>query len=82
MIDATVKALAQMFSLPLRHVLFKAIGLALLLIAIIGIALNRLFAALAQSGATWAEQTSGVAPHAAWATLAWEIGRASCRERV
>jgi CysZ protein len=73
MIDAAFKALAQMFSRPLRRVLFKAIGLALLLIAIIGIVLNRLFASLAASGASWAEQTSGFAPHALWATLAWVL---------
>ncbi|HLA21470.1 MAG TPA: sulfate transporter family protein [Pseudolabrys sp.] len=73
MIDATVKALSQMFTRPLRRVLFKAVGLALLLIVIVGIALNRLFAALAASGASWAEQTSGLAPHAAWATLAWVL---------
>ena len=35
--------------------------------------LNRIFVALAESGATWAEQTSGFAPHAAWATLAWVL---------
>jgi CysZ protein len=73
MIDAAVKALAQMFTRPLRRVLWKAIGLALLLIVIIGIVLNRLFAALAASGASWAEQTSGMVPHAAWATLAWVL---------
>ena len=73
MIDAAVKALSQMFTQPLRHVLLKAVGLALLLIVIIGIGLQRVFAALAENGATWAEQTSGIAPHTAWATLAWVL---------
>jgi len=73
MIDAAFKALSQLFSQPLRAVLMKALGLALLLIIIIGIVLNRVFSALAASGATWAEQTSGFAPHAAWATLAWVL---------
>jgi CysZ protein len=73
MLDAAVTALSQLFTRPLRAVLMKAIGLALLLIVIIGIVLNRVFAALAASGATWAEQTSGVAPHAAWASLAWVL---------
>ena len=73
MIDAAVKALSQMFTQPLRRVLLKAVGLALLLIVIIGIGLQRVLAALAASGATWAEQTSGMAPHAAWATLAWVL---------
>ena len=73
MIDAALKALAQLFTRPLRAVLIKAIGLSLLLIVIIGIVLNRVFSALATSGATWAEQTAGVAPHAAWASLAWVL---------
>jgi CysZ protein len=73
MIDAAINALSQMFTQPLRRVLLKAVGLALLLIVIIGIVLNRLFAALAASGATWAEQTSGMAPHAAWTALAWVL---------
>jgi CysZ protein len=73
MIDAAYKALSQLFTQPLRAVLMKAVGLALLLIVIVGILLNRLFAALAASGATWAEQTSGMVPHAAWASLAWVL---------
>ncbi len=73
MIDAAITALSQLFTRPLRAVLMKAVGLALLLIVIIGIVLNRIFSALAASGATWAEQTSGMAPHAAWATLAWVL---------
>jgi CysZ protein len=71
MIDAAVKALSQMFSPPLRAVLLKSVGLALLTIVIIGIGLQRLLASLAESGATWAEQTSGFAPHSVWAALAW-----------
>ncbi len=73
MLDAAFKALSQLFSQPLRAVLMKAVGLALLLIVIIGIVLNRIFAALAVSGATWAEQTTGVASHAVWASFAWVL---------
>ena len=73
MLDAAATALSQLFTRPLRAVLMKAVGLALLLIVIVGIVLNRIFNALAASGATWAEQTSGVAPHAAWAALAWVL---------
>lgn len=73
MIDAAAKALAQIFTKPLRRVLLKSVGLALLLIVLIGIGLHRLLAALATDGAVWAEQTSGMAPHAAWATLAWVL---------
>jgi CysZ protein len=51
--------------------LLKSIGLALLLIVLIGIGLHHFIAALADSGATWAEQTAGFAPHAAWSVLAF-----------
>ncbi len=71
MIDAAIKALSQLFTPPLRAVLLKAIGLALLMIIIIGIMLNRVFSSLAETGANWAEQTSGFAPHGAWQALAW-----------
>jgi CysZ protein len=73
MIDAAAKALAQMFTPALRAVLMKAVGLALILIVIVGIVLQRLLSALATNGATWAEQSSGFAPHAAWSALAWVL---------
>ncbi len=73
MIDAALKAISQMFSASLRRVLLKAVGLALLLIVIIGIGMQRLLSHLATNGATWAEQTSGFAPHAAWSALAWVL---------
>jgi CysZ protein len=73
MFDAAFSALLQMFSAPLRAVLLKAIGLALLVIVIIGIALQRLFSALATSGATWAENTTGVVPHDVWSVLIWVV---------
>jgi uncharacterized protein involved in cysteine biosynthesis len=44
MIDSAFKAFADMFSPPLRTVLYKAIGLALVVIVFIGILLQRLFA--------------------------------------
>lgn len=73
MIDAAAKALAQMFTPALRHVLLKAVGLALILIAIIGVLMQRVLAAWAETGANWAEQATGVAPHAAWTALAWVL---------
>lgn len=71
MLDAATKAFAQMFTPPLRGVLLKAVGLAILFIAIIGIVLQRLLAGLADSGANWAEQSASFAPHSVWAALAW-----------
>jgi len=71
MLDAAAKALSDMLSPPLRAVLLKAVGLALILIVFIGIVLQRVLAWLAESGATWAEQSSGFASHSVWATIAW-----------
>jgi CysZ protein len=73
MIDAFVKAISQMFAPALRRVLLKAVGLALIVIVFIGILMQRLLAAWADAGANWAEQASGIAPHAAWAALAWVL---------
>jgi CysZ protein len=73
MIEAAGKAFADLFTQRLRRVLLKSVGLALLLIVLIGIGLHHLLAALAESGATWAEQTTGFAPHAAWSALAFVL---------
>jgi CysZ protein len=63
MLDAAVKALAQMFSPPFRTVLLKSIGLALLLILAIGIGLQQLLAWLAASGESWADGALGPGAH-------------------
>jgi CysZ protein len=73
MLDAAAKALSQMLTPALRGVLLKAVALALVLIVIVGIALERLLSALAQSGVDWAEQSTGVGPLGAWAALAWVL---------
>ena len=73
MIGAAFNAFADLFAPRLRRVLVKSIGLALLLIVLIGIGLHHLIAALAASGANWAEQTTGFAPHAAWSALAFVL---------
>jgi CysZ protein len=75
MLEAAAKALTQMFTPPFRRVLWKSIGLALILIVIIGIALNRLFSWLATSGAAWAEVSTG--GHTAWQILAWVLSLAA-----
>jgi len=71
MFDAAAKALSDMFSPPLRAVLLKSVGLALAVIIVIGVILQRVLASFAETGANWAEQTSGFAPHSVWAALAW-----------
>jgi CysZ protein len=72
MLDAAVKAIAQMFSPELRRILWRAIGLALVLIAVVSILLQRVLSWLASSGETWAETTLG-GYHAALNTLAWVL---------
>ena len=54
MIDGAIKALSQMFTPALRQVLLKAVGLALVLIVIIGVLMQRLLAA-------WAGRKIGIA---------------------
>ena len=71
MIDAVVKALTQMFTPPFRRVLLKAIGLALIMIVLLGIGTYYGFSWLADNGATWGEQTVRAVPHAVWTALVW-----------
>lgn len=73
MLDAAAKALAQMLTPALRNVLLKAVALALALIVIAAIVLQRVLSSLAESGTTWAEQSSGFAPHAVWTAFAWVL---------
>jgi len=75
MLEAVIKALSQIFSPPFRRVLLKATGLALILIVAIGIALNRVFFWMAESGAAWAE--AGTGGHAPWQILAWVLSVAA-----
>jgi len=69
MFDAAIKALTQMFSPEFRRVLFKSIGLALLMIVLVSIGLNRVAAWLADTGAAWGE--AGVGGHPVWVAVSW-----------
>ncbi len=71
MLDAAIKALSQMFTPPFRAVLLKSAALALALIVLIGIAVQRLLSFLAGIGADWAESMLGVSAHAPLSILAW-----------
>jgi len=71
MLDAAIKALAQMSTPPFRAVLLKSTALALALIVVIGIVLQRLLSFLAGIGADWAEGVLGVSAHTPLAILAW-----------
>ena len=71
MLDAAVKAIVQMFSPPLRALLWKSIALALELIVVVGAAVYRLIVWLVGTGSTSAETAFG--PHAHWPVeaIAW-----------
>jgi CysZ protein len=77
MLEAAGKALAQMFSPPFRSVLLKSVALALALIVLIGIALQRLLTWLATAGEDWAESVLGIAAHTPLAILAWILAIAA-----
>ena len=77
MLDAAFKALAQMFTQPFRNVLWKSIGLAAILIIIVGIGLNRVLVWLAGVVQGWAEQTIGFTTNMPVTLLAWVISFAA-----
>src|SRR5262245_28221036 len=74
MLDAAFKALAQMFTQPFRNVLWKSIGLAAILIIVIGIGLNRVLVWLAGVVQGWAEQTIGLTTNMPVTLLAATFG--------
>jgi CysZ protein len=77
MLDAAIKALSQILSPPFRAVLLKSIGLALVLVVIVGIAVHRLLIWLAGFGETWAENALGPAAHTPLVILAWMLSVAA-----
>ncbi|HET7678794.1 MAG TPA: sulfate transporter family protein [Xanthobacteraceae bacterium] len=73
MIDAVVRALTQMFTPPFRRVLLKAIGLALLMIVLLGVGMYYGFSWLAETGASWGQSNVGVVPQNVWTVLVWVL---------
>jgi CysZ protein len=73
MIPSAFLALSQMTTPPFRRVLLKSVGLALLIVVLLGIGLHRLFAWMASGGAVWAEASVTVVPHGAWDVLVWIV---------
>jgi CysZ protein len=76
MIDAVFKTLTQMFSPPFRHVLLKSIGLALIMIVLLGIGMYYGFSWLAEIGAAWGQSNVGVMPGSFWIISAWILSLA------
>jgi CysZ protein len=77
MLDAASKALAQMLSPPLRAVLWKSVGLALALIIVVGIALDRLIVWLLGAGSASVETTLGPNAHVPANVVAWILSIAA-----
>ena len=77
MIGAAVNALMQILSPPMRAILWRAIGLALVLIVVASIGLQRLLSWLAGSGELWVETMLGPAFHTPLNILAWVLSIAA-----
>ncbi|MBV9559186.1 MAG: sulfate transporter family protein [Bradyrhizobium sp.] len=77
MLDAALKALSQILSPPMRSILWRSIGLALVLITVLAIGLQRLLSWLATSGEGWAEAVLGPGFHTPLDVLAWIISIAA-----
>jgi CysZ protein len=77
MLDAAIKALSQILSPPMRSILWRSIGLALALIVVLAIGLQRLLSWLATSGMAWAEAALGPGFHTPLNVLAWVVSIAA-----
>jgi CysZ protein len=77
MLDAAGNAIVQMFSPALRAVLWRTIGLSVLLIAVAGVALQRLIAHLLDLGSASIEATIGPQAHDPAQILAWLLSFAA-----
>jgi CysZ protein len=77
MIDAAIKALQQMFSPPFRSVLIKSVLLALVMIVLIGVGLQKGLTWLTASGSTWAEGTLGAGSHDSLGWIVWLVSIAT-----
>jgi CysZ protein len=77
MLDAAVKALSQILSPPMRSILWRSIGLALVLIVVLAIGLQRLLSWFATSGEGWAEAMLGPGFQTPLNILSWIVSIAA-----
>ena len=77
MIAAAAKALAQILTPPFRRVLLKSVGLALLLLVLLGFGLHRFLSWLTQTGETYLEGAIGPASHGPLSILFWILSIAA-----
>jgi uncharacterized protein involved in cysteine biosynthesis len=77
MLDAAFKALSQILSPPMRAILWKSVGLALVLIVVVAVGLQRLLSWFAGSGEAWAEAALGPGFHTPLVILSWFVSIAA-----
>jgi CysZ protein len=77
MLDAAAKALSQILSPPMRSILWRSIGLALVLVVMLAIGLQRLLSWLATSGEGWAEAMLGPGFQTPLNVIAWIVSIAA-----
>lgn len=77
MLDAAAKALSQMLSPPMRSILWRSIGLALVLITVLAVGLQRLLSWFAAHGEVWLEGLLGPGWHSSLEVLAWIVSIAA-----
>src|SRR5947209_7591205 len=73
MLNAAIEALSQILSPPMRSILWRSIGLALVLIVVLAVGLQRLLSWFATSGEGWAEAALGPSFHTPLNILAWIV---------
>ena len=77
MLEDAARAISQMLSPPLRAVLWKSIGLALALIVVVAIVLNRLISWLLGAGSVAVENGLGPHAHMPATVLGWVLSIAA-----
>ncbi|MBI3701368.1 MAG: sulfate transporter family protein [Afipia sp.] len=77
MLNAAIKALSQILSAPMRAILWKSVGLALALIVVVTIGLQRLLSWLATMGELWAEGMVGPDYSTALNVFTWIVSIAA-----
>src|SRR5436305_9311172 len=77
MLTAALTALSQILPPPMRAILWRSIGLALVLVAVLAIALQRLLSWFATSGEVWLEAALGPSFHTPLNIQAWIVSVAA-----
>jgi len=77
MFTAATQALSQILSPPMRSILWRSIGLALVLITVLAIGMQRALSWLATAGGIWAEGMVGSDYHSMVTVLTWILSIAA-----